>query len=454
MNLFSKVRKSMEEILKKQMIEKERGITLIALIITIIVLLILAGVSIAMLTGENGILNRAEEVSYVESQAKLTEVVGLSIAESLMYMENEHTIDEVISTAKDNGYITDEEYSIEKTTNDAGFTTAATITDKSTNASVILTQTEKNGEITVVGGEVADSDSDSGELGFSVPSTKEEIEILTEETTIKESDGNEVVVPGGFGISNESGINITEGIVIEDSKGNQFVWIPVGDDLVKTNLDGSKTTASIKLGRYDNYEAGADPVSLEYEILGYWFEETQENTKNLGNAIAGDIEEFIAETERNGGFYFGRYENKALSEGKVTINAASSQLVNQTQPQAAETAANMYSDSSFVDSELQNSVAWETAIIYIQTFSTRTEAPSYSGSVGTSVANNDEYCKITNMCAGVYEWCTETASISTGPCTYRGSQDQTSLYTRTRRGTLPTETHSWYGSRTILISIN
>ena len=39
----------------------KRGITLIALIVTIIVLLILAGVSIAVLTGENGILNRATE---------------------------------------------------------------------------------------------------------------------------------------------------------------------------------------------------------------------------------------------------------------------------------------------------------------------------------------------------------------------------------------------------------
>ena len=38
---------------------KERGITLIALVVTIIVLLILAGVSVAMLTGENGIIGNA-----------------------------------------------------------------------------------------------------------------------------------------------------------------------------------------------------------------------------------------------------------------------------------------------------------------------------------------------------------------------------------------------------------
>ena len=40
---------------------KSRGITLIALVVTIIILLILAGISISMLTGQNVILNRAVE---------------------------------------------------------------------------------------------------------------------------------------------------------------------------------------------------------------------------------------------------------------------------------------------------------------------------------------------------------------------------------------------------------
>ena len=40
--------------------KEERGITLIALVITIIVLLILAGISMAMLTGENGILTQVQ----------------------------------------------------------------------------------------------------------------------------------------------------------------------------------------------------------------------------------------------------------------------------------------------------------------------------------------------------------------------------------------------------------
>ena len=58
--------------------KKNKGITLIALVITIIVLLILAGVSISMLTGENGILTQAQrakketEISSEEEALQLT----------------------------------------------------------------------------------------------------------------------------------------------------------------------------------------------------------------------------------------------------------------------------------------------------------------------------------------------------------------------------------------------
>jgi type II secretory pathway pseudopilin PulG len=43
--------------------KNNKGITLIALVVTIIILLILAGISIAMLTGENGILTNAKKTS-------------------------------------------------------------------------------------------------------------------------------------------------------------------------------------------------------------------------------------------------------------------------------------------------------------------------------------------------------------------------------------------------------
>ena len=47
--------------------KRDSGITLIALVVTIIVLLILAGVSISMLTGENGIITQAKK-SKIETE--------------------------------------------------------------------------------------------------------------------------------------------------------------------------------------------------------------------------------------------------------------------------------------------------------------------------------------------------------------------------------------------------
>ena len=61
--------------------ESEKGITLIALVITIIVLLILAAVSIAMLTGENGILSKASNAKEKHLIAQYEEELNLCIME-------------------------------------------------------------------------------------------------------------------------------------------------------------------------------------------------------------------------------------------------------------------------------------------------------------------------------------------------------------------------------------
>ena len=61
---------------------KQNGITLIALVVTIIVLIILAGVSIAMLVGENGIITQAQRAAQETEQAKRDEEAGLSSLET------------------------------------------------------------------------------------------------------------------------------------------------------------------------------------------------------------------------------------------------------------------------------------------------------------------------------------------------------------------------------------
>ena len=79
-----------------------------------------------------------------------------------------------------------------------------------------------------------------------------------------------------------------------------------------------------------------------------------------------------------------------------------------------------------------NSYAWDTAIVFMQTFDDRADKTtpySYQTSRNTSGpnntgVNNDEVCKINDMASNDWEWTTEysTIQVSSGaaPCVYRG----------------------------------
>ena len=111
---------------RKEKKMKEKGITLIALVITIIVLLILAAVSIATLTGENGILTKANKAKEKTETASKEEQRKLAVMEANMSdtettfqgvkipagfaptkIEGESTIDEglVIVDGEGNSYV-------------------------------------------------------------------------------------------------------------------------------------------------------------------------------------------------------------------------------------------------------------------------------------------------------------------------------------------------------------
>ncbi len=77
-----------------------RGITLIALVITIIVLLILASVSIAMLTGQNGILTQAQNAKQATEESTEKEKRQLSQTEASTHLENYDYTDAEGNTAK------------------------------------------------------------------------------------------------------------------------------------------------------------------------------------------------------------------------------------------------------------------------------------------------------------------------------------------------------------------
>ena len=99
--------------LKEELKYGKKGITLISLVVTIIVLLILAGVTIATLTGENGILTRATEAKDKTEEAQEKE--GLELAVTSSQMEDVNTLEiteEKLSDAIKQQFGNDKDFSI------------------------------------------------------------------------------------------------------------------------------------------------------------------------------------------------------------------------------------------------------------------------------------------------------------------------------------------------------
>ena len=67
---------------KKQERRKEKGITLVALVVTIIVLLILAGISISMLAGNNGILTKTQQAKEKNEKASDRDLIAMTVLEA------------------------------------------------------------------------------------------------------------------------------------------------------------------------------------------------------------------------------------------------------------------------------------------------------------------------------------------------------------------------------------
>ena len=298
-----------------------------------------------------------------------------------------------------------------------------------------------------------------------------------EPTTVKDTNGNLIKVPKGFKIAADSGLNVTEGIVIEDSdviegignnRGNQYVWVPVGNGIKKN--DG--TTVNITLGRYTFANGTSDKDSngtvltkgtpiLQQDAANYTQEvEISYNNKrykelstsrvgavdssnrlNDTNTTALNLKGFVDSVKANGGYYIARYEasygTDRKANSKVSNTYATStpnkegQLWNCiSQINAATASRNLYNT---VNSDLINSYAWDTAIVYIQNFSGDTDYSkqnSLNKSLANTGVNSDEKCKINDMASNTLEWtteyCTYTSSDIAFPCTYRGGGYNTS----------------------------
>ena len=340
-----------------------------------------------------------------------------------------------------------------------------------------------NGEGT--GGEGSGGENLEGSTDTLVPEEIQDTMLdKTENTTTYDIYGNKIVVPAGFKILVDEttgytaeDISVTKGVVIQDRNGNEFVWVPVG----KIYTDTAKTeekAKTITLGRYESFvknENGeyvpvqkAEDYATKVDIWDSWRdyvsrEETADN-HNYKNAIAKDIGAFCTNTIKKSGYYIGRYEAGDLETTKAngTRKSSTSDVntvvckLNQTpynfvtQAQASSLSQNMYKDALNFTSDLINSYAWDTAIIFIQTFGGCEDyyTKNFSTGLKNTGKNNDKYCNIYDMSGNACEWSTETYSYASFQCVARGGyyyvDDGSGAVDYTRGRAYSSTTYSYY----------
>ena len=252
-------------------------------------------------------------------------------------------------------------------------------------------------------------------------------------TTIKDDLNNDVTIPGGFHIAEDSGTKVEEGVVIEDNIGNQFVWIPVG---AYQTTDTDEPTKTNNLSRRVFTETGATEITADNgdgaapgDAGDYYYGEGNENS-----VAKEQIEGFKSSSNNNGGFYIGRYEagtevERTDAGDELTIplvQANKNVYVYVTRDESKTQAEAMYSGNEFVISELISSYAWDTALNFIcqnseygYTLATTIDNTYANIGTGSDVSNraltgnytvngnpSDKYCNIYDLLGNCYEWTT------------------------------------------------
>ena len=402
---------------------KQKGITLVALVITIIILLILAAISLQAITN-TGIFTQANNAKRESEIASIKEQIALDIYEIQLEPPLGSITEEQLETILGKyGTVNKEDGTIVGITTGKGY-------------EILLSD--------IYSGTTEEAESPADPLSIPTnPATtiaeaqSEYMLTKTVNSPIEDEYGNRITVPAGFKIKADDTTNnattVDKGIVIIDSNENEFVWIPTG----KIYTDVAKTEANAKtinLNRY-TFDSNGNATAQNDAVIITYFQELAAST--LGNTTAKDINEFKtkASATGSGGFYIGRYEARKNSSGTITEKGTDSVWNNITQPNAATQARNMYQNATTFTSDLINSYAWDTATLFLQTFgdnSTYSRQTRVSSSYASTGTNNQEtkdvQCNVYDMASNTFEWTTETSSLSSYPCVFRGGDYYNSDY--------------------------
>ena len=192
-------------------IKQTKGITLIALVITIIVLLILVAVSIAMLTGENGILTKASTAKEQTTEAEFEEQVKIAVMSAKANTKGK--IDKTLLKTE-----------LEKITG---------ITGVPENATTELPWTvikEKYKVIINENGEIETEQEKTPQIDYGTKKPEEDQRTVLEQA--------KAAMPTGTNIDTNNN-NPATGIVMIDSNQNQWVWIEVPNTVFTTATSSS-----------------------------------------------------------------------------------------------------------------------------------------------------------------------------------------------------------------------
>ena len=249
--------------MKKKREQKAKGITLIALVVTIVVLLILAGVSISMLGGENGIIKQAVESKYKTKIGDEKERVGLAataaktennwgeiteenLAAELTKNIGERDVDYTLTTSGEKFKVTYTDTGNNYLVDKNGNTTECgpwTQGEKDSNGNIPIT----NGKITLEVGDIIDYDPlPDGETARTYTSKTVQTGYSTDQTFSSAYGGTWKVI----GVSDEGQILITPTDVIEKTK---------------------PTDAYYYLRKQDGYKNAVNELDKISEIFGHGY---------------------------------------------------------------------------------------------------------------------------------------------------------------------------------------
>ena len=323
---------------------KNKGVTLIALAVTIVVMLILAGVTISVLNGENGIVKQAQKAKEESKIKELKEKVRIDIAGKRVENINGELRVSVLKEILDKYF------------------------DNVPVETQITSETELKAKEEYGKYEMKISDIDVGEITYE-----------TSYTIFKDVNGEQVPIPEGYIVSENSDENIVnKGLVVSDSRGNEYVWISCTVDSSSNKLQYKRTEWGVEKDGTDNSRAIKDELTLKDIDVTYSKTDTDNGiNEEISKEIVAQINAEKESIKKYGGYYIGRYEVGKDNKTAV-IKAEQEPYVNIKWSKAYELAKGIGGGEG-ATTYLCSSYSWDTAINFIQNTTGKNYATSIIG---------------------------------------------------------------------------